>query len=87
MPPITGVGDVKIALRIEADAHGTIQLSAFGGATVAAQTWLPRAGGEVGRARLQILATDLVSAGFRETECIRRLKRESGGLMQVRRWS
>jgi hypothetical protein len=81
---IAGVGDIEIVLRVEADAHGTIQLGALGGATIAAQTRFARSGDHSDRASLQVYTTNLVSGSFRETEHVRRLERQPSWLMQVR---
>ena len=75
-PLITGVGDIELVLHVEANAQGTIQLGALGGATIAAQTRFARSGDHSDRASLQVYTTNLVSGSFGETEHVRRLERQ-----------
>ena len=50
---------MEITLRIEADAHRTIQLGALGDGTIPAQTPFARAGDQFERPSLQIYTTNL----------------------------
>jgi hypothetical protein len=59
---IASVCDIEIALRIEADARGTIQLDAFGDATIPAQAPFARARDHLDRPSLQIYGGPMLFA-------------------------
>ena len=80
---IRGIGDIQHAVRIQGDAHGTVQRGAVGGSAIARGSGKTSAGHRA-EAAIRLDAAHAITMQFREIHKSPGIDRECGGPIQRR---